>query len=125
MNNDMFGSRGIAAAEQRVRNRNNMARQYTQMSNGGFAPMPTQGHTSAHSAQVPPPAPDVQPEPAPKPMHEPEKPAQRVDTPFPQMLSLPFGNIDTERLMLILLIALLSSEGADFVLIAALIYVMM
>ncbi len=121
MNNDMFGSRGIAAAEQRVRNRNNMARQYTQMSNGGFVPMPTQGHTAAHSETVPPPAP-VPPKPT---APEPEKPAQRVDTPVPQMLSLPFGNIDTERLMLILLIALLSSEGADLVLIAALVYVMM
>lgn len=91
------------------------------MSNGGFVPMPTQGHTSAHSASVPPPAPDVQPEPAPPP----EKTVQCENKPETQLLRLPFGNIDTERLMLILLIALLSSEGADFVLIAALIYVMM
>lgn len=124
MNNDMFGSRGIAAAEQRVRNRNNMARQYTQMSNGGFAPMPTQGHTAAHSTQAPP-APAVQPEPASEPAPEHERSAQCENSPAPQLISLPFGNIDTQRLMLILLIALLSSEGADFVLIAALVYVMM
>lgn len=122
MNSDPFGSRGIAAAEQRVRNRNNMARQYTRMSNGGYAPMmaPPRNNMASQSA-VPP-----VPPPAPKLVSEPEKqPEQRSNAPDMQMIRLPFGNIDTERLMLILLIALLSSEGADFVLIAALVYVMM
>ncbi|MGN1416635.1 MAG: hypothetical protein ACI4XF_07320 [Oscillospiraceae bacterium] len=108
---------GIAAAEQRVRNRNNMARQYTQMSNGGYVPMPPRNNTALQSAPEPP-----EPEPVPV---QPEKPAQCENTSDMQLIRLPFGNIDSERLMLILLIALLASEGADFVLIAALIYVMM
>lgn len=126
MNNDPFGSRGVAAAEQRVRNRNNMARQYTRMSNGSYAPMmtppPARDNTAPQSA-APPPVPE--PPPAPSPAPPPEKPVQCENKPEMQLLRLPFGNIDTQRLMLILLIALLSSEGADFVLIAALVYVMM
>ncbi|MGN0696568.1 MAG: hypothetical protein ACI4J5_07395 [Oscillospiraceae bacterium] len=118
MNNDPFGSRGVAAAEQRVRNRNNMARQYTRMSNGSYAPMmapPPARDNSAPQSAAPPPAPEPPP----------EKPVQCENKPETQLLRLPFGNIDTERLLLILLIAMLSSEGADFVLIAALVYVMM
>lgn len=123
MNSDPFGSRGIAAAEQRVRNRNNMARQYTQMSNGAYAPMmtpPPRNNMASQSAV--PPVPPSAPEAAPEPEKQPE---QCGNAPDMQMIRLPFGNIDTQRLMLILLIALLSSEGADFVLIAALVYVMM
>lgn len=116
-NTDPYGSRGIAAAEQRVRNRNNMARQYTRMSNGVNAPMTApQMQNSAENAR-------------PAPSHAAEgavpKPAKCDDNNSMQLIRLPFGNIDSERLLLILLIALLSSEGVDFVLIAALIYVMM
>ena len=122
LNSDPFGSRGIAAAEQRVRNRNNMARQYTQMSNGAYAPMmtPAPRNNMASQSAVPP-----VPPPAPEPAPTEKQPEQHSNAPDMQMIRLPFGNIDTQRLMLILLIALLSSEGADFVLIAALVYVMM
>lgn len=123
LNNDLFGSRGVAAAEQRVRNRNNMARQYTQMSNGGNIPaaVPQSGSNNGSNSHSEPSVNNV-----PLPAAEmSEKPPDHEAANNCSDIMLPFGNIDGERLMLIMLIALLASEGTDFVLVAALIYLIM
>lgn len=109
---------GFSAAEQRVMDRDRMARRYTDMSNGVYrnsSPSPPQ------LSATPPPAPSRE---APTTA---ERSTGQTDT-APQRHSLIPGlleNADPEKLLLAALMLLLVSEGADFVLIAALIYVMM
>lgn len=109
---------GFSAAEQRVMDRDRMARRYTDMSNGVYrnsSPSPPQ------LSAPPPPAPSRE---APTTA---ERSTGQTDT-APQRHSLIPGlleNADPEKLLLAALMLLLVSEGADFVLIAALIYVMM
>lgn len=111
---------GFSAAEQRVMNRDRMARRYTDMSNGVYrnsSPSPPQ------LSATPPPVPSREATPTD------ERSTGQTDTaPQRQNKSLIPGlldNADPEKLLLAALMLLLVSEGADFVLIAALIYVMM
>lgn len=112
---------GFSAAEQRVLDRDRMARRFTDMSNGVFGnnsppaqPPPLSLPPSAPPREAPPAAPDTGPQPE-------TVPQRQNKSLIPGLLE----NADPEKLLLAALMLLLVSEGADFVLIAALIYVMM
>lgn len=102
INNSSF-----AAAEQRVMNRSRMARQFTDMSNG------VRENSSPPASEAPP-------------VQERENVRQSAKDPPRELLpGISLKNVDTEKVLLAALMLLLVSEGADFVLIAALVYVMM
>lgn len=97
----------FAAAEQRVMDRSRMARQFTDMSNG------VRENSSPPASEAPP-------------VQERENVRQSAkDPPRGLLPGISLKNADTEKVLLAALMLLLVSEGADFVLIAALLYVMM
>ena len=139
----MADSGSFSAAQRRVSMQNRTAMRYTDMSNrfmnGGVQPnrrnMPSPTNTNR---QPIPPAPTDIPESTSEPPSEQEnKPNDQpcgdavpnmrsAPTPLPDPISLAknfLAGADTEKLLIAALLLLLCSEGADMILIAALLYI--
>lgn len=140
----MADSGSFSAAQRRVSMQNRTAMRYTDMSNrfmnGGIQPnrrnMPSPTNTNR---QPIPPAPMNIPESTSEPPSEQEnKPESQpcgdavpnmrsAPTPRPDPISLAknfLAGADTEKLLIAALLLLLCSEGADMILIAALLYIL-
>ncbi len=110
-NND---SSSFEAARNRVRNMNDTAMRYSALGNGFINNSPK---------------PQLRSEPEPRLSVNEEKPAVRND-PIQSIfggsvINSFFAGLDADRLLLMILIAVLVSEGKNYILAAALIYVMM
>lgn len=139
----MADSGSFSAAQRRVSMQNRTAMRYTDMSNrfmnGGVQPnrrnMPSPTNTNRRPI---PPAPMNIPESTSEPPSEQEnKPNDKpcgdavpnmrsAPTPLPDPISLAknfLAGADTEKLLIAALLLLLCSEGADMILIAALLYI--
>ncbi len=114
----------IAAAQQRVRSRDNIARRYTAMSNGE-APVPVPVTQTEPFREF---SPDNNDPPQDRSSQENITPQEHNTAPAENSKGL-FGiklpSENTDQLLLMVIIVLLASQGADFILIAALVYILM